>query len=933
MEKKHPKEGNFQKNNNPFKDDFFPLDREDYNENKMIQSSNVFIDKFRDKVLDENLMKETALENKIGQIRGNNILKRSSSRIPSTKDIKIFNIEKSLKEKGVFGNSGEENLIIRKLPEITEEQYYQLQYSIVNIDMLTKLYNYLNSINCNFKDTSCGSSIGGLTPLTYLIESYYRVDKEMCDKMNDKYNLLKPYIFNYREINGDGNCFYRAVIFRYLEILILNQRIEILRKFVYNVVQCFNSEELNKRRVIKNIDIKPELTFKILFLIVDLLKNNMIKEAHQILVKSFSTCKKFDYAIILYFRYILYEFIKKNENKKYTNSFPVKIGNLLPTQFETDNGEFSFDSFYQNYLLKFFTEAEKIIIYLTPFVLGIELNIIVFDFIGEDIIQKFVWEGESEIKIDEVISLLNIKNHYEIIYTKKDNEKYKSLFEIYENNQKSIFLLEIEKYLIKKNEDEIIDEKKSNIDPNKNNQVNFKKNEIQNINNLINSQDNANNTPDFNNIDNNTKNINNLENNDINDNKNINNNNSNNQNFNINCNNNFNNIHLNNNINYINNNEKNIINENNTYEKEYKNNNILNNKNNPNIQNNNTTFYITNIDNNSITTKSKTSVIPKNKNMNNYFNLNENFEDKKQQEKNINYLDEKNNLAYNNYFSYNNEPNLFIPKTQIKNNNLKENQKFKNEFYNINNNINDNSNKSNNVNNKKVIICDRCKKKTELNYIEIPLCEKCFKQRLFKNYLNCIQKKFSPIENIYMEFNSKIYYLDDLIKIFNKNFEKKIDRNLIIENIQKKECLFFEEHPDTAEKLPCGCKLCDHLIIYFETNFEFSTHFICKCLVEYNRPLMLELGTLFLENRRISSKIIHYFQNRLDQFCCLNGENIINNNNIQIIKDKICIDSEQMNGVKLNKFLSNLIHKTCKDHKISTKFYCQICNINHLIKV
>ena len=48
--------------------------------------------------------------------------------------------------------------------------------------------------------------------------------------------------------------------------------------------------------------------------------------------------------------------------------------------------------------------------------------------------------------------------------------------------------------------------------------------------------------------------------------------------------------------------------------------------------------------------------------MNNYFNLNENFEDKKQQEKNINYLDEKNNLAYNNYFSYNNEPNLFIPK-------------------------------------------------------------------------------------------------------------------------------------------------------------------------------------------------------------------------------------------------------------------------------
>ena len=31
--------------------------------------------------------------------------------------------------------------------------------------------------------------------------------------------VLKPYIYNYRTIYGDGNCFYRAAIFRYLEIV------------------------------------------------------------------------------------------------------------------------------------------------------------------------------------------------------------------------------------------------------------------------------------------------------------------------------------------------------------------------------------------------------------------------------------------------------------------------------------------------------------------------------------------------------------------------------------------------------------------------------------------------------------------------------------------------------------------------------------------
>lgn len=129
--------------------------------------------------------------------------------------------------------------------------------------------------------------------------------------MSDKYNLLKPYIYNYRTINGDGNCFYRAAIFRYLEILALNKNIKILQKFIFDVIQSFSTEELQKRKNILKEDIKPELAFKILFIIVDLLKKDKVTDAHQILFKAFSTCRKFDYALILYCRYILYDYIKK----------------------------------------------------------------------------------------------------------------------------------------------------------------------------------------------------------------------------------------------------------------------------------------------------------------------------------------------------------------------------------------------------------------------------------------------------------------------------------------------------------------------------------------------------------------------------------------------------------------------------------------------
>ena len=391
--------------------------------------------------------RETAFESKIKRMSNKSL----NNHIISGKN--ISRIRESLRDSTIFDNVNAQNLTVRELPKISQNDYDNWKSSIIDQESLLNLYNELKRINCNYKSIESNNSLGGLTPLTFLIESSFSLSPKKAQEMNDKYNILKKYIYNYRTINGDGNCFYRAVMFRYLEILVLNNQIEHLQNLAYDVYKSFNSEELKSRLIIGKINLKPDLAFKLLILIIDILKQGTISLAHKVLVKSFSICRKFDYAIIFYFRYILYDYIKKSEEKTYIKSFPIQIGNLLPSQYETEDGKFLYESFYQNYLLKFYTDAEKIVIYLTPFVLGISLNVLLYDASDEEILQNFKWEEGNGLNITDEINLLNRKNHYEIVYTQKDNEKYKKIFENYENNKKSVILANIDKYL-KANEDD-----------------------------------------------------------------------------------------------------------------------------------------------------------------------------------------------------------------------------------------------------------------------------------------------------------------------------------------------------------------------------------------------------------------------------------------------------------------------------------------------
>ena len=270
--------------------------------------------------------------------------------------------------------------------------------------------------------------LGPFESLSSFIETKFQDIKNSIQIQKKKYEQFKDLIFKYKKINGDGNCFYRCVMIRFIEILILNDDIENFKNLIYDILELYkNDNEIQKYFQITNfIRLKPELLSLILILIYIILIENGKELAYKVFITAILTCQIFDYGLILYLRFILYKYIKENENKMHSKNFPIPIGNLLPENFVV-NEQFEFRKFYNNYLLKMFQDAEKIVIYLIPFIFNIKLNIIMFENQSEPEI-NLNFSGIDTTLINDEINVVITKLHYEIVYKKDDYEKFKNIF-------------------------------------------------------------------------------------------------------------------------------------------------------------------------------------------------------------------------------------------------------------------------------------------------------------------------------------------------------------------------------------------------------------------------------------------------------------------------------------------------------------------------
>ena len=370
-------------------------------------------------------------------------------------------------------------LISRKLKDISNEEFTDF-ISSLNIEGLKDLKQKIE--NFKFSD----KKVGEFNTLGHLVEKFYGYKPERHNTMIKKYKSFTQDIFKHRTIYGDGNCFYRSVLFSYLEQLILFKELNTIKNFIFDVKAFLISNQV--KSILDKLDERPKLDSKLILRILVLfylgVKNNKIKDTYSLLVKAFNNLDLFDQGLIMYLRFCLFRYIKENENKLYSKQFEINLGNLLPEQFETKEGKFLFNDFYYKFLLKPGKLAEKIIIYITPYVLCTKLEVVMFE-MEDDSRKSFNFIGEKNTVNDLNTVIIYLPGHYELIYTREFYQRFYNVFKNYSDfSYKNEIMTEIKEEQRNKNESLLdMDSEITSSGINNNNNQNYFFNNYNNISN------------------------------------------------------------------------------------------------------------------------------------------------------------------------------------------------------------------------------------------------------------------------------------------------------------------------------------------------------------------------------------------------------------------------------------------------------------------
>ena len=286
--------------------------------------------------------------------------------------------------------------------------------------------------------------IGCLNNLNFLVETTFLNEYMNNEKINSDINELTPYLFKFRSIKGDGDCFYRSLIFSFLENIIFNNKIMQMKELliIYHEKINKNNELINQKEYLKKInELNISIVSEILYLIISQLETD-ISKAYLILLKAFLFCDGFDESIVYFTRYLFYEYISANEDKIISKEFQITVGSLLPDDFIIDLGEkdlYLFEDYYSSNLMKPKIYAEKMVIYVAPFIFNIRMNVLMYDFENNfeksNIQEKKFWNENGDKNIFQAqINLLYRRNiHYDVYYKYDEYEDFKKYFDIFNN--------------------------------------------------------------------------------------------------------------------------------------------------------------------------------------------------------------------------------------------------------------------------------------------------------------------------------------------------------------------------------------------------------------------------------------------------------------------------------------------------------------------
>ena len=721
---------------------------------------------------------------------------------------------------------------------IVDDYLEVVQFNKINQEQIKKII-----LSINQKDLSdCkrvmesldydGKIISKISDINFLLIKAKDIDNKDMEEIKKKNEEQENCLYAWRDILPGEDSFFRAIMFSFLEEIILSRNINNYLIFLYELSKNIENNFFKNILSYYNIDyLKPKYCLILIYYALTIQDiQTSIDKAHSLLIKIYNYDVNFDLLLILNLKFLIYKYLKNNEKKLYTREYSVQIGNLLPSQYKILKGNYNFKEYYSNCLLQLNKEPERITMSVIPFILRRDLFIYSFD-------QKkmnHIWiHADTKNKEFIPFRLVILNGSYYIIYQKEYYNQFNKIFSKFSNISNN----KIEKKNI--NDDNLIqekfldideeekDENKKKIDEFKNSQNNNMENIINNINNIKVSNNN--------NIDNkiigqdNKKSINHNEK-------------SPNSNYN-NCkiDNNFNNYEKNNNMNYFPQNNAN------NYYQPNKNNittfnqNTINNNLNMNINNNNI--------------NSDQNTINNNLNINTNKNINANIageaafnnfmgNDNNAINQNNNNINTFNNTNYKTFYNFNNNNVINLKSNRI--NNSK----------NINNNINNEPQNIINSNNQNI------EKKDALEaFLELPFDPKLNNNKTMRN-----SSKNIETNSLKHSKNSHMKYKSDVLYNYNINLANNVNMS--------KECPTCKK---SGNDIYCQNCLLNHLIPLVQNSYiQFIKNNISN-LIKF-RPK--ENLTTFLKNLQL------VFPNKKsDSF--LNVYKLLDQNNKNLFKEKL----------------------------------------------
>lgn len=167
--------------------------------------------------------------------------------------------------------------------------------------------------------------------------------------------------FIYRAVLRDGDSYYRAFIFSYIEHIIINKNIYEIKKILFDISQRITQQFIYHDCGINHIEV-----FAIFKEIINNININQIEEAINILNKGFCVNEHFSNALIKYMKIKLADFISFNSNN--FNNQELIDNKLVPESFfHKETKEFLVNEYNIAKILKMQCEPEIFVILITPY--------------------------------------------------------------------------------------------------------------------------------------------------------------------------------------------------------------------------------------------------------------------------------------------------------------------------------------------------------------------------------------------------------------------------------------------------------------------------------------------------------------------------------------------------------------------------------------